>query len=68
MSYSPSGVFQLLLGCHIIFRIQSCTNVEARKVLRNNDWSVSRFKLLAFIALLYVRGAYERRDISLDSF
>ena len=62
MSDSPSGAFQLLLDIYIIFPIQSCTNVEARKVLCNKDWSVSRFELLTFIALLYVQGAYEGKE------
>ena len=68
MSDSPSGAFQLLLDIHIIFLIRNCANVEARKVLRNENLSVSRFELLSFMALLYVQGAYERKNFSLDNF
>ena len=46
--------------------VQNCTNVEARRVLSNKDWNVS--ELLAFIALLYVRGAYGGRNIPLESY
>ena len=35
MPVSSSGAFQLVLDSHIIFQVQNCTNVEARKVLRN---------------------------------
>ena len=68
MSDSPSGAFQLLLDIHIIFLIRNCTNVEARKVLRNEDWSVSRFEMSISMALLYVQGAYERKNFSSDNF
>ena len=68
ISDSPSGAFQLLLDIHIIFLIRNCTNVEARKVLRNEDWSVSRFEMSISMALLYVQGAYERKNFSLDNF
>ena len=68
MSDSSSGAFQLLLDSHIISLIQSCANAEAQKVLRKDEWRVSRFELLAFIALLYVRGAYGRKNIPLDIF
>ena len=52
----------------MISLVQNCTNVEARRVLSNKDWNVSRSELLAFIALLYVRGAYGGRNIALESY
>ena len=52
----------------MISLVQNCTNVEARRVLSNKDWNVSRSELLAFIALLYVRGAYGGRNIPLESY
>ena len=56
MSDSSSGAFQLLRDSYKTSLIQNCLNVEAQKILHNDDWSVSRFELLAFIALLCVRG------------
>ena len=56
MGDSLSGVFELILGNCIISQIQNCTNVEARRVLLNNDRHASKNGLRAFIALLYVRG------------
>ena len=64
MSDSPSGAFQLLLDSHIISFIQNCTNVEARDVLRDKDWSVSCFELQVFIALLCVWGGILRGEYS----
>ena len=37
-------------------------------MLSNKDWNVSRCELLAFIALLYLRGAYGGRNILLESY
>ena len=68
MSDSPLDAFQLLLISNIISLIQNCTNVEARKAFRNEDWSMSRFELLAFRALIYVRRSYGGKNIPLDSF
>ena len=50
MTDSPSVAFQLLLDGLIIFLLQYCENLEAQKVPRIEDWSMSRFELLAFIA------------------
>ena len=55
LSDSLLGAFLLLVDSHMISLVQNCTNVEARRVLSNKDWNVSRSELLAFIALLYVR-------------
>ena len=67
LSDSPLGAFLLLMDSHMISLVQNCTNVEARRVLSNKDWNVSRSELLAFIALLYVRGAYGGRNIPLET-
>ena len=53
------------MDSYIISLIQNCTN---RKVLRNEDWSVSPSELGAIIALLYMWGAYGEKNISLDGF
>ena len=68
LSDSPLGAFLLLMDSDMISLVQNCTNVEARRVLSNKDWNVSRSELLAFIALLYVRGAYGGRNIFLESY
>ena len=65
---SPLGAFLLLMDSHMTSLVQNCTNVEARRVLSNKDWNVSRSELLAFIALLYVRKAYGGRNIPLESY
>jgi len=58
----------MLLDSHMSFFIQNCTNVEARRVHCNEDWSMSHAELLAFIVLLYVQGAYLGKKRFLDSF
>ena len=63
MSDSFLSAFQLLLNSHIISLIQNCTNVEAQKVLRKDNWLASRFELLTFLSLLYVWGAYGGKNI-----
>ena len=68
LSDSPLDAFLLLMDSYMISLVQNCTNVEAQRVLSNKDWNVSRSKLLAFIALLYVRRAYGGRNIPLESY
>ena len=64
MADSPVGAFQVLFGNHMLKHIQQCTNVEARRVLGNEEWEVSLCELKAFIALLYVRKAYGWQKLS----
>ena len=68
MADSPVGAFQVLFDSHMLKHIQQCTNVEARRVLGNEDWEVSLCELKAFIALLYVRGAYGGKSFPLYNF
>lgn len=58
--------FSLIIGHNIIEHIRKCTETEAFRVL-GSKWDLSAVKLYAFIALLYVRGAFEAKyiDISL---
>ena len=39
--------------------IQRCTEEEARRVLRTDDWRVSLHELNAFLAIVYVCGAHK---------
>ena len=64
MSDSPLGAFHLELDSRAISLTENCTNMEAQKVLCNEDWSVLRFELLAFIGLLDVWGACGGKNIS----
>ena len=68
LSDSPLAAFLLLMDSLMISLVQNCTNVEARRVLSNKDWNVSRSELLAFVSLLYVRGVYGGRNIPLESY
>ena len=68
MADSPVGAFQVLFDNHMLKHIQQCTNVEARRVLGNEEWEVSLCELKAFIALLYVRGAYGGKNFPLYNF
>ena len=65
---SPVGAFQIIFDNHMPKYIQQCTNVEARKVLGNEEWEVSLCELNAFIALLYVRAAYGGKNFPLYNF
>ena len=68
MSDLPLGALRSLLDRHIISHIQNCTNMEPRKIICNEDRSVSCFELLAFVALVCVRGAYGVKNIPLYCF
>ena len=57
-----------IFDSHMLKHIQQCTNVEARRVLGNEEWEVSLCELKAFIALLYVRGAHGDKNFSLYNF
>ena len=48
--------------------IQQCTNVEARRVLGNEEWEVSLCEFNVFIALLSVRAAYGGKNFPLYNF
>jgi len=50
--------FSLIIDHHIMKHKRICTIEEANRVLET-EWSLSRAKLDAFVAILYARGAYE---------
>ena len=53
MADSLVGAFQIIIDKLMLKCIQQCTNVEARRVLSNEEWEVLLCELNAFIALLY---------------
>ena len=65
MEDTPVGAFQVVFDNHMLKQIQRCTNVEARRVLGNEEWEVSLCELNAFMALLHVRGAYGGKNFPL---
>ena len=68
MADSTVGAFQIIFDNHMLKHIQQCTNVEAGKVLGNEEWEILLCELNAFIALLYVRRAYGGKDFPLYNF
>ena len=60
--------FQVIYDNRKLKHIQQCTNVEAWKILGKEEWEVSLCELNAFIALLFVQGAYSGKNISLYNF
>ena len=65
---STVGAFQVIVNHHMFKQIQQCANVEARRNLGNEEWEVSLGEFNAFIALLYVRGAYGDKNFPLYNF
>lgn len=59
---SASSAFNLIIDEGMIEYIKSCTELEARKVL-NNEWTVTKSQLWAFVAILYARGAYQAKNL-----
>ncbi|XP_041635205.1 uncharacterized protein LOC121504472 [Cheilinus undulatus] len=56
----PMSAFLCLLDLNILQHIRDCTVEEAHRVEGNMSWDLSIAELKAFIALLYVRGAYNK--------
>ncbi|KAL1251031.1 hypothetical protein QQF64_018827 [Cirrhinus molitorella] len=48
--------------------IRECTVAEARRATDDTAWDMPLAELKAFIALLYVRGAYCGKNIDIESF
>lgn len=47
--------------------IKQCTKEEAHRKFRNNEWSMSLYALVVFIALLYVKRTYEAKNIEIEN-
>ncbi|KAM7018170.1 piggyBac transposable element-derived protein 4-like [Tautogolabrus adspersus] len=63
----PLSAFLCLLDRQMLQHIQDCTVAEARRIEEDSSWDLSVAELKAFIALLYVRGAYNK-NIEMESF
>lgn len=63
MEGNVSSAFHLIITKKMIEHIKSCTEEEAGRVLKG-DWKISTTKLLAFIGILYARGAYEANSLN----
>ena len=68
MADSFVGAFQVIFDNHMLKHIQQCTSVEASRVFGNKKREISLCELNAFIALLYVRGAYGGKHFPLYIF
>lgn len=64
---SVLSAWLLFIDKTILDHIIKCTETEARRVLGNDDWSLSREELLAYISILYARGVSGARNIELHS-
>ncbi|XP_017767290.1 PREDICTED: piggyBac transposable element-derived protein 4-like [Eufriesea mexicana] len=56
--------FSVIIDKNIIELIRKCTEVEAFRVL-GYKWELSTAKLYALFAIMYVRGAYEAKNIDI---
>lgn len=62
-----SSAFFLLLDNFIVKRIILCTEAESHRQTQSNEWKLTVDELLAFIGLLYVRGAMCASSLELES-
>lgn len=60
---SASSAFNLIIDEGMMAYIKSCTELEARQVLNNKEWTVTKSQLWAFVAILFARGAYEAKNL-----
>ena len=61
------GTFNLLIDEPLLRHIQQATVVEARRQLQSTTWSMPLDELNAFLAILYARGAYGAKGLSIKS-
>ena len=54
---SPLIAFELFVDKAMLTHVQQCTETEAHRVKKSDEWKLSLSELKAFISLLYVRGA-----------
>ena len=59
------SAFSLILDYRIMNHIKMCTESEACQVL-GSEWSLTSAKLDAFIAILYARGAYATKNVTVS--
>jgi hypothetical protein len=63
MSRSALSAFKLIITDEMIDHIKICTELEARQILKNEDWVITDHQIYSFLAILYVRGAYESNNL-----
>ncbi|XP_058873952.1 piggyBac transposable element-derived protein 4-like [Acipenser ruthenus] len=61
------SAFHLLIDMRMLHHIQRCTVAEAHRIQNDDSWAMSLEELEAFIAILYVRGAYGGKSLYLES-
>ena len=64
----PLSAFELLVTKTVLFHIQLCTETEAHRVKKSDEWKLPLNKLKSFISFLYVRGALSRKKRPLLKF
>lgn len=64
---SVLSAWLLYIDSTILNNIKKCTEAEAKRVLKNDTWSLPIDELLAFIAILYARGVSGAKGIDLHS-
>ncbi|XP_014476039.1 PREDICTED: uncharacterized protein LOC106745192 [Dinoponera quadriceps] len=65
MSGKVKSAFSVIIDHTIIDRIKKCTEAEALRVL-GSKWDLPIPKLYTFIAVLYARGAYQAKNLSIS--
>ena len=63
----PLSAFLCILDGGTLQHIRDCTVDEAHRVEEDSSWDVSVAELKAFIAMLFVRGTYNK-NIKMESF
>ncbi|XP_053197121.1 piggyBac transposable element-derived protein 4-like [Scomber japonicus] len=61
------SAFSCLLDQKMLHHVCKCTVAEAHRVEKNNQWDLTVRELKAFLALLFVRGVYNK-NIEMESF
>lgn len=61
------NTFGLFIDDNILDHICKCTTTEARRRLKDDNWSLSKNELLAFIAVCYARGALGMKNMSVTN-
>ena len=62
----PFSCFELLFDKFMLSKIRKSTETEGRRQMPN--WQVSNEEILAFIGVLYIRGASAGSKLDIDSF
>lgn len=58
-----SRAINLIIDEGMMDYIKLYTKLKARQVLNNKEWTVTKSQLWAFVAILFVRGAYEAKNL-----